>query len=131
MKKTYGAQTVDTYPGKRIIKSGAVGSTNLEEVRWLTQTLIFTASVWKTNGWGYIVEISKMSPVTPDVRQELITLHKELTAAGCKAMAFVDYGAFVTAAQAKHHQQQSKTGIQEGHFKNEAEALAWIEKIIN
>jgi len=130
LKKTHGAQTVETYPGKRVLKSGAVGATNAEEVRWLIQTLLSNAVSWKAQGWGYIVDISKMAPVTPDVSAELVTLHKKLTEAGCKAMAFVDFGSFVTAAQAKQHQQQSKAGIQEGHFKNEAEALAWIEKII-
>jgi len=130
MKQTHGAQTVETIPGKRVVKSGAVGSTNAEEVRWLTQTLVSAAAAWKLSGWAYIVDISKMSPVTPDVSQELVALHQKLTAAGCKAMAFVDFGSFVTAAQAKQHQQQSKAGIQEGHFKTEAEAMAWIDKIL-
>jgi len=130
MKKTHGAQTVETYPGKRIIKSGAVGATNAEEVRWLTQTLVSTAAPWKSSGWGYVCDITKMSPVTPDVSAELVGLHKQLTAAGCKAMAFVDFGSFVTAAQAKQHGQQSKTGIQEGHFKKEEDALAWINTIL-
>ncbi|MBQ3078249.1 MAG: hypothetical protein IJC43_10355 [Clostridia bacterium] len=130
MKKTHGAQTVETYPGKKIIKSGAVGATNAEEVRWLTQTLVSTAAPWKSSGWGYVCDISKMSPVTPDVSAELVDLHKKLTEAGCKAMAFVDFGSFVTAAQAKQHQQKSNTGIQEGHFKKEADAIAWIDTIV-
>ena len=130
MKLTHGAQTVETYPAKRIIKSGAVGATNAEEVRWLIQTLIANSTMWKASGWGYIVDICKMSPVTPDVSQELIMLHKKLTESGCKAMAFVEGAAFVTSAQAKQHQQQSKAGILEGHFKTEAEALAWISKIV-
>ena len=130
MKQTHGAQTVETIPGKRIVKSGAVGATNAEEVRWLTQTLVSAAMAWRTAGWAYIVDISKMSPVTPDVSAELVTLHQKLTAAGCKAMAFLDFGAFVTATQAKQHQQQSKSGIQEGHFRTEADAIAWIDKIL-
>ena len=36
----------------------------------------------------------------------------------------------VTAAQARQHQQQSKAGIQEGHFRTEADAVAWIEKLL-
>lgn len=130
MKKTHGAQTVETYDAKRVIKSGAVGATNAEEVRWLTQTLVSSAAAWKTTGWAYLVDISKMSPVTPDVSQELVNLHKKLTEAGCKAMAFVDFGSFVTAAQAKQHQQKSNTGIQEGHFKTEKDALDWIATIL-
>ena len=113
-----------------MIKSGAVGATNVEEVRWLIQTLLTSSMVWKTQGWAYIVDISQMAPVTPDVSKELVSLHQKLTAAGCKAMAFVDFGAFVTSAQAKQHQKQSNAGIQEGHFKTEADAMAWIATIL-
>ena len=130
MKFTHGAQTVDTYPGKRVIKSGAVGATNAEEVKWLTEKLVSLSVSWKTQGWAYIVDISKMSPVTPDVSEVLVDLHKQLSAAGCKAMAFVNFAAFITAAQAKEHQKQSKAAIQEGHFRTEAEALKWVETIV-
>ena len=130
MKWTHGAQTVETYMGKRVIKSGAVGATNAAEVRWLTQTLVSSSMAWKAQGWGYIVDISQMAPVTPDVSQELIILHQKLTAAGCRAMAFVEQGAFYTAAQAKQHQKESKAIIQEGHFRTEEEALQWIARII-
>ena len=130
MNATHGTQTVQTIPGKRVVKSGAVGATNVEEVKWLTDTLVSAATSWKNSGWAYIVDISKMSPVTPDVSHELVELHKKLSAAGCKAMAFVDFGSFVTAAQAKKHQKQSNSSIQEGHFKTDAEALEWIDTIL-
>lgn len=130
MKKVHGAQYVEVNYAKRVIKSGAVGATNVEEVRWLIQTLLTSSMAWKAQGWAYIVDISKMAPVTPDVSKELVTLHQKLTAAGCKAMAFVDFGAFVTSAQAKQHQKQSNAGIQEGHFKTEADAMAWIATIL-
>lgn len=130
MAKKHGTQTVETIPGKRMVKSGAVGSTNVEEVQWLTKTLVSEASAWKRSGWGYICDISKMSPVTPDVSKELVELHKMLEESGCKAMAFVDFGSFVTSAQAKRHQQKSNAAIQEGHFKTDADAIAWIETIL-
>jgi len=130
MKFTHGAQVVETIPGKRIIKSGAAGATNAEEVRWLTSKLVSTAAPWKTSGWAYIVDISKMAPAAPDVSKELVNLHSQLTAAGCKAMAFVEGSSFVLAAQAKEHQKQSHAIIKEGHFKTEAEALKWIDTII-
>ena len=107
MKFTHGAQIVETYPGKRVIKSGAVGATNAEEVKWLTEKLVSLAASWKAQGWAYIVDISKMSPVTPDVSEVLVDLHKQLSAAGCKAMAFVNFAAFITGAQAKEHQKKS------------------------
>ncbi len=130
MKLTHGVQVVETIGGKRAIKSGAVGATNVEEVRWLTNQLVSLSASWKASGWAYIVDISKMAPAAPEVSTELIDLHKKLTAAGCKAMAFVEGSAFMLAAQAKEHQKQSHAVIQEGHFRTEAEALAWIDKIL-
>lgn len=130
MKMTHGAQYIETIPGKRVIKSGAVGATNVEEVRWLTNALVMNSAAWKLKGWAYMVDITKMAPVTPDISVELVELHKKLTAAGCRAMAFVEGGAFVTAAQAKQHQKQSAAVIQEGHFRTEADAIKWIDTIV-
>lgn len=130
MNLKHGAQTVETIAGKKYIKSGAVGSTTLEEIQWLTKTLSTQSTAWKFTGWGYISDISKMSPVSPDISAELVNLHKALEDANCKAMAFVVGGSFFTDAQAKTHQKQSKTGIQEGHFRTEAEAIAWLDTII-
>lgn len=131
MKYSHGAQTVETIPGKRAIKSGAVGATTAEEIRWLVQQLTTLSGAWKTSDWAYVVDITKMAPAAPEVSAELVTLHKTLTAAGCKAMAFVEGGAFMLAAQAKEHQKQSHAVIQEGHFRTEPEALAWIDKILH
>ena len=71
-----------------------------------------------------------MAPAAPEVSKELVNLHTQLTAAGCKAMAFVEGSAFVLAAQAKEHQKQSHAIIKEGHFKTESDALKWIDTII-
>ena len=125
-----GAQTITTYPGKRILKSGASGATNVSEVKWLTDRLVSFSATWKTSGWGYIVDISHMPPVTPDVSAELVNLHKKLSASGCKAMAFVNFASFITGAQARDHQKKSNAAIQENTFKTEAEAMKWIESII-
>ena len=130
MKLSLGAQTIETYTGKKYIKSGAVGATTAGEVRWLTEKLVSLSAAWKSSGWGYIVDIGKMSPCTPDVSEELVNLHKQLSAAGCKAMAFVNFAAFITGAQAKEHQKKSNTVIQEGTFKTEEEAIKWLDTII-
>ncbi|MBE6901743.1 MAG: hypothetical protein E7478_04655 [Ruminococcaceae bacterium] len=130
MNQKHGAQTVETIMGKKYIKSGAVGSTTLEEIQWLTKTLVNASAAWKATGWGYISDISKMSPVTPDISAELVNLHKALETSNCKAMAFVVGSSIFTDAQAKSHQKQSKAGIQEGHFKTEAEAIAWLDTIV-
>lgn len=130
MKFTHGAQVVETIAGKRAIKSSAAGATTAEEVRWLTSKLVATAAPWKTAGWAYIVDISKMAPAAPEVSKELVNLHTQLTAAGCRAMAFVEGAAFVLAAQAKEHQKQAHTIIREGHFRTEAEALKWVDTVL-
>ena len=130
MKYSHGAQTVETILGKRAIKSGAVGATTVEEIRWLVTQLITLSGAWRTSGWAYVVDITKMAPAAPEVSKELVDLHKKLTAAGCKAMAFVEGSAFMLAAQAKEHQKQSHAMIREGHFHTEAEALAWVDTII-
>ncbi len=131
MTYKHGAQTIDTYAGKKVLKSGAVGSTTVEEVKWLTEKLVSLSVAWKSTGWAYIVDISSMSPVTPDISQELVNLHKKLAASGCKAMAFVNFASFITGAQAKEHQKKSNTLIQEGQFRTEAEALKWIDTIVH
>ena len=118
------------YSRKKVIKSSAVGATNAQEVRWLTTTLVNNSAAWKATGWAYVVDISKMSPAAPEVSKELVNLHKQLTAAGCKAMAFVEGSAFMLAAQAKQHQKESHAVIKEGHFRTEAEAMKWVETIV-
>lgn len=125
-----GAQTIETYDGKRIIKSGAVGSTNVAEVKWLIDGLTKLSAGWRKEGWGYIIDISKMSPATPEVSAVLVDLHKKLAEGNCKAMAFVNFAAFITGAQAKEHSKKSHTDIVEATFRTEEEAIKWIESII-
>ncbi len=131
MTYKYGVQTIDTYDnGKHIIKSGAVGSTNVDEIEWLTAKLVELSKPWKKSGWGYVVDISGMAPVTPDVSQMLVDMHIRLAEAGCKAMAFVNFASFITGFQAKEHHKKSQTGIYEAQFKSEQDALKWIDSIM-
>ena len=100
----------------------------MEEVRWLADKILEYAKEWEASGWGYLVGIGEMAPVTSDVSKELVEFHKRLEVAGCKAIAFIDPGAFVIAAQAKNHQRKSKASYKEKHFRTEEEAFAWLEK---
>lgn len=131
MYSTYGAQEVQVFPEKHIIKSSAKGETNVAEVRWLTELILESSSSWKEIGWGYVVGISDMEPVNHEVSKELVELHKKVEMAGCKAIAFIDPNAFVISMQAKKHQRKSKTSNKEKHFKTEEEAFAWVEKILH
>ena len=130
MYSVHGAQEIETIPEKRIIKSRAVGTTTVEETKWLADTVLSYASDWKRRGWAYVVVINEMYPVTPEVSAELVDFHKRLEKAGCRAIAFIDAGAYVISAQAKRHQRKSKAAYVEGHFKTEEDALEWIEEIL-
>ncbi|MBQ8781521.1 MAG: hypothetical protein IJZ72_07610 [Oscillospiraceae bacterium] len=45
-------------------------------------------------------------------------------------MAFVNFAAFITGAQAKEHQKKSNTVIQENTFKTEEEAIKRLDPVI-
>lgn len=128
MYSLHGAQQIYVYEEKRIIKSSAVGATNVEEIRWLAEKMMNFAAEWKETGWGYVCCIGEMEPVTSEESEALIELHKKLEDANCKALAFVNPDAFVIGVQAKKHQKKSKASYKEKHFKTEEEAIAWLEK---
>lgn len=130
MYSVHGVQEIQVYEEKRVIKSRAVGSTTLEEVKWLSDTLLSYAEKWKESGWAYIVVINEMYPVTAEVSAELVKFNKKIETAGGKALAFVDAGAFVVSAQAKRHKRKSKAAYKERHFKTEEDAFEWIESIL-
>lgn len=125
-----GAQRIYVYEEQRIIKSCAVGTTTVEEVMWLSEKMTDYAAAWKECGWGYIVGIGEMTPVSPEISVELVELHKRIEIAGCKAIAFVDPDAYVIAVQAKNHQKRSKASYKEKHFRTEQEAFDWLQKIL-
>ena len=131
MYQMYGAQKLHVLYEKRIIKSKAVGTTTLAEVKWLSDNIIENATPWKEQGWVYVVGIGDMEPVSHEISVELIEFHKRLEAVGCKAIAFVDPDAFIIAFQAKKHQKKSKASYVEKHFRTEEEALEWAEKLLN
>ncbi|MBQ9983751.1 MAG: hypothetical protein IJP29_04100 [Lachnospiraceae bacterium] len=130
MHAFHGAQKVHVFSEKRIIKSCAVGETNVEEIKWLSDMILKYATEWKEAGWGYLVGIGEMTPVKAEVSAELVNLHKAVEEVGCKAIAFVDPDNFVIAVQAKRHQKKSKAGYLEKHFPSEEAAIEWLEKML-
>ena len=131
MAKKKGAQSVETITGRRVILSSAVGKTNVDELKWLTQIVLASASGWKNAGWAYIADCSKMDPVSPAESGELVTMTKKFVEAGCKAFAFAEGNSIMLKVQAKKNTERSKTGIPEGHFATTEEALAWLKKTVN
>ena len=131
MTRKKGAQSVDLVPGRRIILSAGVGKTNLEELKWLTDTVLFSAKGWKNTGWAYIADCSKMDPVSPEEGGELVKMTQKFVQAGCKAFAFAEGKSIMLKVQAQKNTQRSNTGIPEGHFATVQEALDWLKKTMN
>jgi len=131
MSKKNGAQTVDVIPGRKIVLSAGVGKTNVDELKWLTETVLTSAKAWKTTGWAYIADCSQMSPVTPAEGGELVNMTKKFVEAGCKAFAFAEGKSVLLKVQAQKNTERSKTGIIEGHFETVDEALAWLKEEVH
>ena len=131
MAKTMGAQTVETISGRHVVLSAGVGKTNVDELKWLTDTVLTSASAWKSTGWAYIADCSKMDPVTPAEGRELVEMTKMFVEAGCKAFAFAEGNSIMLKVQAQKNTQRSETGVAEGHFATVEEALAWLKEEVN
>ncbi len=125
--QNFGAQTVEVISGRKIVLSGAVGKTNVEELKWLTETVLNNAKDWK-DGWAYIADCSQMEPVSLADGKELVAMTQKFVEAGCKAFAFAEGSSVVLKAQAKRNTQRSETGVLEGHFATREEALDWLKE---
>ena len=128
MAKKNGAQSVEVIPGRKIVLSAGVGKINIDELRWLTETVLSEAAAWKATGWAYIADCSKMSPVSPAEGGELVTMTKKFVDAGCKAMGFAEGSSIMLKVQAQKNTERSQTGIAEGHFATVEEVLDWLKK---
>ena len=131
MAKKNGAQSVEVVAGRRVILSAGVGKTNIDELKWLTETVLSSTKAWKTTGWAYVADCSKMSPVSPAEGGELVNMTKKFVEAGCKAFAFAEGNSIMLKVQAQKNTERSNTGIPEGHFATVDEALAWLKKTVN
>ena len=128
MVKKNGAQTVDVVAGRKIVLSAGVGKTNIDELKWLTETVLKEASKWKGTGWAYIADCSKMQPVSPAEGGVLVEMTKKFVEAGCKAFGFAEGKSVMLKVQAQKNTERSNTGVAEGHFATVEEALDWIKK---
>lgn len=127
MAKKNGAQSVETIAGRKIVLSAGVGQTNVDELKWLTTTVLASAAAWKSSGWAYIADCSKMAPVGPAEGGELVKMTKAFVEAGCKAFAFAEGTSVMLKIQAQKNTQRSETGVLEGHFATVEEALNWLK----
>ena len=131
MAKVNGAQSVETIPGRKIVLSAGVGRTNIDELKWLMDTVLSSAAAWKQTGWAYIADCSQMSPVSPEEGAQLVVMTQKFVAAGCKAFAFADGTSAILKVQAKKNTERSQTGVTEAHFATVQEALDWLQKEVH
>ncbi len=131
MAKKNGAQSVETIPGRKIVLSAGNGKTNIDELKWLTETVLAEASAWKSTGWAYIADCSSMDPVTPAEGGELVVMTKKFVDAGCKAFGFAEGKSIMLKVQAQKNTQRSETGVMEGHFETVDQVLAWLKDDVN
>lgn len=131
MVKKNGAQSVEVITGRRVVLSAGVGKTNVDELKWLTETVLASAAAWKNLGWAYIADCSKMDPVSPAESGELVTMTKKFVEAGCRAFGFAEGKSIMLKVQAKKNTERSNTGIPEGHFETVDEALAWLKEEVH
>ncbi len=131
MAKKNGAQSVEKIPGRRIVLSAGVGKTNIDELKWLTETVLDEAKSWSNIGWAYIADCSQMSPVTPDEGKELVGMTQKFVDAGCKAFGFAEGKSIMLKVQAQKNTERSHTGVTEGHFETVEEVLDWLKTEVN
>lgn len=131
MAKTNGAQTVEKIAGRKIVLSAGVGKTNIDELKWLTETVLAEAAAWKSTGWAYIADCSKMTPVSPTEAGELVVMTQKFVEAGCKAFGFAEGTSIMLKVQAQKNTERSHTGVMEGHFATVDEVLEWLNKEVN
>ncbi|MBQ4283501.1 MAG: hypothetical protein IJB96_06210 [Lachnospira sp.] len=131
MAKINGAQSVEVIPGRRIVYSKGTGMTNVNELRWLSDTVLAEAHNWKLLGWVYVADCSEMDPVDAEEGAVLVEMTKKFVDAGCKAFAFVDGYSVMLKVQSKKNTEQAATGVIEEHFKTKEDALAWIKNFFN
>lgn len=128
MSKRNGSQLVDIIPGRRIIFSKGVGNATAADIRWLEQTILTQAALWKTTGWAYVADCSEMAPVAPAENLLLVEMTKKIVASNCKALGFVDGKSILLKVQSKKNTENSNTGVPQEHFATKEEALAWLQK---
>ena len=131
MAKVNGAQSVETIPGRKIVLSAGVGKTNVDELKWLSETVLASAAAWKNTGWAYIADCSKMSPVGPSEGGELVKMTKAFVEAGCKAFGFAEGTSIMLKIQAQKNTERSQTGVLEGHFATVEEVLDWLKSEVH
>lgn len=127
MKDVHGSQEVEVVAGRKVIISAGKGKTNVDDLKWLMETVLSKAALWKASGWAYVADCTQMEPVGPAETGQLIDMTKAFVDAGCKAFGFAEGSSIMLKAQAKTNTKMSQTGVMEGHFATVNEVLEWLK----
>lgn len=131
MVKKNGAQSVQVIPGRKIVLSAGVGKTNIDELKWLTETVLAEAKAWTKTGWAYIADCSQMDPINASEGGKLVSMTKKFVEAGCQAFGFAEGKSIMLKVQAKKNTERSQTGVIEGHFETVEEVLEWLKNDVH
>lgn len=117
--------------GRNILKSAGVGNWKPEYVETLSKNLFELVKTFEGKPFAYIADPTKMNPIlSKETSAAFTSLHVELEKAGCKAIAFLDGNTAAMKLQSQKHQNLSEAKeMQVLHFKNDEEALEWLDKM--
>lgn len=118
----------ETIPGRRIIFAKTVGKANPMDLATFENFVLEEVADWKDSGWAYVTDVSRMAPTFTLESNAMLELTRDMVAAGCKALVFVEGKSSMIRIQAHDHVVRSGTGVKEGHFKTLEEALDWLDK---
>ena len=127
MKDIHGSQEVEVVTGRKVIVSAGKGKTNVNDLKWLMETVLSKAALWKSLGWAYVADCTQMEPVGPGEIGQLVEMTKSFVEAGCKAFGFAEGSSLMLKVQTKKNTQMSDTGVIEGHFETVEQVLEWLK----
>lgn len=127
MKDVHGSQEVEVVTGRKVIVSAGKGKTNVNDLKWLMETVLSKAALWKSLGWAYVADCTQMEPVGPGEIGQLVEMTKSFVEAGCKAFGFAEGSSLMLKVQTKKNTQMSDTGVIEGHFETVEQVLEWLK----
>ena len=127
MKDVHGSQEVEVVAGRKVIISAGKGKTNVDDLKWLMETVLSKAALWKASGWAYVADCTQMEPVGPGEIGQLVEMTKSFVEAGCKAFGFAEGSSLMLKVQTKKNTQMSDTGVIEGHFETVEQVLEWLK----
>lgn len=128
MEKEVGCFKIWMDPERKIIYSRGTGVAHAHEIEWLYETIVEFSKEWSDNEpWAYMAFIESLQQVSPKGSSRYVDLHKNLEAAGCKYIAYIEGNSYEVSVQSYKHKQMSQTpSTVNKYFTTKDEGLAWF-----